>query len=444
MERKRIFSGLQVIQTEEGYLHDVTDEEIKKYPSLNEIFYRKQIEKIFREARRKSLWSLLEGLFEESPSLKSAFTISVEQNIVITPEVLDSHLRNAGYDDEAEALKDDPSFGSDVIRLFYESQGYTFPEGTFVHSSELGSLKEKQKEQEKREEQYFKQLANRLSKKVIQDLEERKFLAEINEEFQETLYLEQRIEQEYERAAAEQNLHEDMVGLMSFELSANSTYLVHFKNKQQPAIYKPKSEEDQHLRHSIPGGTYYLREWLVAQIDRVFGFHLVPATVLRYGPRGIGSVQEWKKAKTAYEPSLTPPTLDEIVRIAFLDILIFNSDRHRKNYLVTSEGKIWAIDNGLTFPENPYEIFRSDPTDQAIGHKIDSHLFYKNIDHFFLNEKVRFMLMECFDAVFGEEESEQLFSLFLKRLHILRSSSKLPDPEKTVCFSHDSIYESSN
>ena len=55
------------------------------------------------------------------------------------------------------------------------------------------------------------------------------------------------------------------------------------------AIYKPRAGEA--LLYDFPEGTLYLRELAAYLFSRWAGWDLVPPTVVRDGPHGVGSVQ---------------------------------------------------------------------------------------------------------------------------------------------------------
>src|SRR6188768_4290057 len=59
--------------------------------------------------------------------------------------------------------------------------------------------------------------------------------------------------------------------------------------QSQLAIYKPRSGEAP--LYDFPDGTLYLRETAAYLLSRRLGWDLVPPTVVRSGPHGIGSVQ---------------------------------------------------------------------------------------------------------------------------------------------------------
>jgi uncharacterized repeat protein (TIGR03843 family) len=59
--------------------------------------------------------------------------------------------------------------------------------------------------------------------------------------------------------------------------------------REQLAIYKPRSGEAP--LWDFPEGTLYLREVASYKLSAALGWDIVPPTVMRQGPHGIGSVQ---------------------------------------------------------------------------------------------------------------------------------------------------------
>lgn len=123
-------------------------------------------------------------------------------------------------------------------------------------------------------------------------------------------------------------------------------------------------------KHFIKEGKYFSqsmdpaistaqRELLAYQIDVLFGFGLTPPVVWKEVPRlGTGSLQAWVNApsgvqcrntfKYDYSIDTGNPWLH---LLGAFDILIGNIDRHANNWLMDKSGKIYAIDNGYSFPK---------------------------------------------------------------------------------------------
>ncbi len=119
------------------------------------------------------------------------------------------------------------------------------------------------------------------------------------------------------------------------------------------AIYKPRSGEAP--LYDFPEGTLYLRETAAYHLSRRLGWNLVPPTVVRDGPHGIGSVQLYVEPM----PDDGDPRrfwgacTEEIERLVLFDHVANNADRKLSHCLRDRAGKVWGIDHGLTFNEYP-------------------------------------------------------------------------------------------
>ncbi len=121
----------------------------------------------------------------------------------------------------------------------------------------------------------------------------------------------------------------------------------------QLAIYKPRSGEAP--LYDFPDGTLYLRELAAYVVSRWLGWGLVPPTIVRDGPHGIGSLQLYVEPapeggdSRRFWGSCRP----EIERLVLFDHLINNADRKIGHCLLDAAGKVWGIDHGLTFNRHP-------------------------------------------------------------------------------------------
>lgn len=125
--------------------------------------------------------------------------------------------------------------------------------------------------------------------------------------------------------------------------------------REQLAVYKPRAGEAP--LYDFPEGTLYLREVASYQLSKLLGWDIVPPTVIREGPHGIGSVQLYVEPMT--ESADWDPrrywgncTL-EIERLVLFDHIANNADRKLSHCLRDTQGKVWGIDHGLTFNEIP-------------------------------------------------------------------------------------------
>src|SRR5579864_1116178 len=133
----------------------------------------------------------------------------------------------------------------------------------------------------------------------------------------------------------------------------NLSYDVHLKGCGR-FVFKPRSGE-QALRSSITLGTQYRREAAAFRIDRALGFNLVPLTVVRDIDKEVGSAQSW----VDIEGSLYGYLKADQARLAVLDYILGNTDRHVFNWRTQTDGRPSAIDNGLCLPLDTSEPLRS-------------------------------------------------------------------------------------
>ena len=117
-------------------------------------------------------------------------------------------------------------------------------------------------------------------------------------------------------------------------------------------IYKPQAGE-RPLR-DFPEGTLHYRERAAYLVSRELGWPRIPPTVIRDGPHGEGSVQLFIDAAESSGAgddffSLRDERLDDFKDIAMFDALVHNADRKGGSCIVSEDGRLWAIDHGLTF-----------------------------------------------------------------------------------------------
>jgi glycosyltransferase involved in cell wall biosynthesis len=110
-----------------------------------------------------------------------------------------------------------------------------------------------------------------------------------------------------------------------------------------------------------PDDWRYPRELAAYSTDQMLGFNLVPTTAQGSfdtpDANGIGSLQEFVPGSEG-RPVAEYPAGDQ-QRMAVLDYVIGNSDRHGSNYLTYRDGRPAAIDNGESFPATSNEEISS-------------------------------------------------------------------------------------
>lgn len=118
------------------------------------------------------------------------------------------------------------------------------------------------------------------------------------------------------------------------------------------AVYKPRRGE--RPLWDFPDGTLYQREYLAYLVSKALGWYLVPPTVIRDGPYGVGSLQLFVE----HDPGVTYFSLDDrfvgqLQCFAVFDYLVNNADRKGGHVLLDVRGRLWGIDHGLTFHAVP-------------------------------------------------------------------------------------------
>jgi len=138
--------------------------------------------------------------------------------------------------------------------------------------------------------------------------------------------------------------------------SSNATYLVSLCLGGQAgrAVYKPyRGERD---LWDFPDGLF-IREVAAYVLSDVLDWGLVPETVMRDdGPLGGGSYQRFVEAdfEQHYFTLLEDPAHHEALRrVAVFDLLANNADRKSGHCIIDGDGRIWAIDHGLCFHDEP-------------------------------------------------------------------------------------------
>jgi uncharacterized repeat protein (TIGR03843 family) len=137
---------------------------------------------------------------------------------------------------------------------------------------------------------------------------------------------------------------------------SNTTLLMRVEGEacEGLAIYKPRRGE--RPLWDFPDGTLCLREVAAYTISERLGWHLVPPTVLRDGPYGIGMLQLFiphNPDENYFTFGGDPTHRDQLMRIALFDHMINNADRKGGHCLLSQEGIIWAIDHGICFHTHP-------------------------------------------------------------------------------------------
>jgi uncharacterized repeat protein (TIGR03843 family) len=144
----------------------------------------------------------------------------------------------------------------------------------------------------------------------------------------------------------------ELLGRIPWASNATLLAKVTHRDLEGLAVYKPMRGE--RPLWDFPSGTLYRREVAAYLVSEQLGWGLVPPTLARDGPLGLGSVQLWVDADpevTAFE--LLAAGDPSLPRIAAFDVVVNNADRKAGHCLAGGDGRVWAIDHGVCFHREP-------------------------------------------------------------------------------------------
>jgi len=131
--------------------------------------------------------------------------------------------------------------------------------------------------------------------------------------------------------------------------ASNASLLCQFTDGKK-IIYKPVAGE--RPLWDFPDGNLASREVIAYYISELGNFKVVPKTVLRDGPFGIGAVQEW--IDVAEEIDVVDFAQSDrltLRNMALFDAVINNADRKFGHILVGPSGEVFGCDHGVSFHE---------------------------------------------------------------------------------------------
>lgn len=137
--------------------------------------------------------------------------------------------------------------------------------------------------------------------------------------------------------------------------SSNATFLVEAcrDGETRKAIYKPRKGE--RPLWDFPLGLY-VREAAAYLLGDALGWSVIPYTIVRDGPLGVGSVQAFVDADfEQHYFTLAPDDTHraDLERICVFDLIANNTDRKSGHCLLGRDGHVYGIDNGLAFHAEP-------------------------------------------------------------------------------------------
>ncbi len=199
--------------------------------------------------------------------------------------------------------------------------------------------------------------------------------------------------------------------------SSNVTLLVSCRldDVECLAVYKPLAGERE-LWDFPPG--LHRREVAARALSDWLGWGIVPETVLRVdAPFGEGSVQrmvEEDGVSHYFTLRDDPRFFPELRRIAAFDVLTNNADR-KSGHVLLAEGRLWAIDHGLTFHHEPK--LRTVIWDFAGDHLDDA-----------VRDAVARLVDEPSDGELQELLDDEETDALVRRARALLSAGTLPPP----------------
>ena len=136
-----------------------------------------------------------------------------------------------------------------------------------------------------------------------------------------------------------------------FMYGSNYTFLasVKYEGQEIPAVYKPLRGEQP--LWDFPEASLAGREVAAYLVSEALGFGFVPLTILRDGPLGPGSLQQYVE----HNPNLhyftfKPADRQRLRPVALFDLLVNNADRKGGHILLQKRTRrIFLIDHGLCF-----------------------------------------------------------------------------------------------
>src|SRR2546425_833288 len=117
-------------------------------------------------------------------------------------------------------------------------------------------------------------------------------------------------------------------------------------------IYKPIRGE--RPLDDFPDGTLGHREVAAHTVSEAMGVGIVPPTILRDGPYGVGMLQLWVDVDDSVDiVRLIQEGDDALRRIALFDAVVNNADRKIGHLLPIEGGHIFGVDHGVCFSPEP-------------------------------------------------------------------------------------------
>jgi uncharacterized repeat protein (TIGR03843 family) len=205
-----------------------------------------------------------------------------------------------------------------------------------------------------------------------------------------------------------------------FLLGSNYTFLVTVRRagEEIPAVYKPMRGEQS--LWDFPEASLAGREVAAYLVSEALGFGFVPFTILRDGPFGPGSLQEYiEHNPNIHYFTLKPADRPRLRPVALFDLLVNNADRKGGHILLQKRTrKLYLIDHGLCFhAEDKLRTVIWDFAGEGIPPELISAL-----------EKFRNLFRLNLSAALQPHLAPQELAALDARLEALLSSQVFPQP----------------
>jgi uncharacterized repeat protein (TIGR03843 family) len=185
-------------------------------------------------------------------------------------------------------------------------------------------------------------------------------------------------------------------------------------NSNIQVIYKPIAGEKP--LWDFQDGNLAFREYCAFLVSELAGFNIVPATILRDGPFGLGMVQQWIEIdKTVDVVEFGQSEDRQLRKLALFDSIINNTDRKYGHLLIDTDKKLYGCDHGVSFhSQNKLRTVIW----QFAGKKFTT-------EEMALLERTREV---DFNGVFENYLTDIEISAFTDRIHTLIASGTFPLP----------------
>jgi len=191
-----------------------------------------------------------------------------------------------------------------------------------------------------------------------------------------------------------------------------------FNDEKMAVIYKPIAGE--RPLWDFPDGNLAQREYAAFLISEFSGWKVVPPTVLRDGPFGLGMVQQWIDIDESIDLALYYREDNEnLRRMALFDAVVNNTDRKIGHLLPVIDGSLLGCDHGVTFHEENklrtviWQFAMRELTDEEIGSLSD------------LAERLQAEPGNLLELI-----TETEFTALITRINQLIESGKFPSPSE--------------